>query len=53
MKRESLILISPPPVMPEKWTEHKNLGAGPRCENYKDNDLTRRFAEECGLVCRR
>ena len=53
MKRESLIVISPPPVMPDQWTQHRNLGPGPSKENYKDNELTRRFAEECGLVARR
>ena len=53
MKRESLIVVSPPPVMPDKWRQHRNLGPGPRYENCKDNDLTRMFAEECGLVSRR
>ena len=54
LKRESLIVVSPPPVMPEKWSQHRNLGPGPSSyQNCKDNELTRKYAEECGLVSRR
>ena len=53
MKRESLIMISPPPMMPDKWSQHLNLGPGPSYENCKDNELTRKYAGECGVVARR
>ena len=42
MKRESLILVSPPPVMPERW-------------KHPDKDLarTKEYAKECSLVAGR
>ena len=42
MKRESLILVSPPPVMAERW---KNPD--------KDLARTKEYAKECSLVAGR
>ena len=44
IKREAIILISPPPVIPDKWMKYKNSLPGPVMENYKDNELTKKFA---------
>ena len=42
VKRESLILVSPPPVIPERW-------------KHPDKDLarTKEYAKECSLVAGR
>ena len=29
------------------------MGPGPKCENYKDNELTKKYAEECKTVAAR
>jgi len=52
-KKEAIVIISPPPIIPEKWMRHRNMGPGPKCENYKDNELTKKYAEECKTVAAR
>ena len=51
--KEALVIISPPPILPEKWTAALNLRPGPTLPNCKSNDLTRTFAKECGEVAKR
>ena len=51
--KEAFIIISPPPVLPDKWTNTLNLRPGPKLPNCKSNDLTKAYASECGEVAKR
>ena len=53
VKKESIILIAPPPILPEKWTKFKNSCPGPEYKNCKDNDLTKTYAAEVGKIASR
>jgi len=50
--KDKLVLVSPPPVLPQVWTQHLNSlpGPGGPHPNCKDNQLTLRFSEECKAV---
>lgn len=52
-KKETLVLISPPPISPEKWARHQADRPGPAYQNCKDNELNKKFALECGAVANR
>ena len=51
--KESLVIVSPPPILPEKWTAALNMRPGPTLPNCKSNELTKVFAKECGEVAKR
>ena len=51
--KESIILIAPPPILPEKWTKYRNSCPGPEYKNCKDNELTKKYAAEVGKVASR
>ena len=53
IKKESIILIAPPPILPEKWTKYRNSCPGPEYKNCKDNELTKKYAAEVGKVASR
>ena len=53
IKKESIILIAPPPILPEKWTKYRNSCPGPEYKNCKDNELTKKYAAEAGKVASR
>ena len=53
IKKESIILIAPPPILPEKWTKYRNSCPGPEYQNCKDNELTKKYAAEVGKVASR
>ena len=53
VSKDALVIISPPPVLPEKWTAALNLRPGPSLPNCKSNDLTKSFAKECREVAKR
>ena len=53
IKKESIVIMSPPPILPEKWTQYRNSLPGPKYENCKDNQLTKQYAAECGKVAGR
>ena len=53
VKKESIILIAPPPILPDKWTKFRNSCPGPEYKNCKDNTLTKKYALEAGKVASR
>ena len=53
IKKESIVIISPPPILPDKWSQYRNSLPGPKYENCKDNQLTKQYASECGKVAAR
>jgi len=53
VKKEALILVSPPPVLPDVWTAHLNSQPGPAQANCKSEALTLSMAKEVGEVAKR
>ena len=53
IKKESIILIAPPPILPDKWTKYRSTCPGPEYKNCKDNDLTKTYAAEVGKIASR
>merc|ERR1719447_135785 len=53
VKKEALVLVSPPPVLPEVWTAHLNSQPGPAQANCKSGALTAAMAKEVGEVAKR
>lgn len=53
IKKDFIILISPPPILPDKWTKFRNSCPGTEYKNCKDNDLTKKYAAEVGKVASR
>ena len=53
INKESIILIAPPPILPDKWTKFRNSCPGPEYKNCKDNELSKKYAIEVGKVASR
>eukprot|EP00092_Neocalanus_flemingeri_P041233 GFUD01044893.1.p1 GENE.GFUD01044893.1~~GFUD01044893.1.p1 ORF type:complete len:247 (+),score=69.79 GFUD01044893.1:74-814(+) len=53
VSKQALVIISPPPILPEKWNATLSLRPGPPLPNCKSNELTKTFAKECGEVAKR
>jgi len=53
VKKEALVLVSPPPVLPDVWTAHLNNQPGPAQANCKSEALTAGMAKEVGEVAKR
>jgi len=53
VKKEALVLVSPPPVLPDVWTAHLNSQPGPAQANCKSEALTTGMAKEVGEVAQR
>jgi len=53
VKKEALVLVSPPPVLPDVWTAHLNNQPGPAQANCKSEALTMGMAKEVGEVAKR
>jgi len=51
--KDRIILVSPPPVLPQVFTDHLNQNPGPLLQNFKSSELTKAMAEECGAVAAR
>jgi len=53
IKKEAILLVSPPPILPDKWAQYRRSCPGPEYRNCKDNQLTAQYAEETGRVAAR
>merc|ERR1719356_1450790 len=53
VKKEALVLVSPPPVLPEVWTAHLNNQPGPKQANCKSEALTKSMGKEVDVVAKR
>merc|ERR1719228_2831164 len=53
VKKEALVLVSPPPVLPEVWTAHLNNQPGPKQANCKSEALTESMGKEVEVVAKR
>ena len=51
--RERLVLVTPPPVLPQAWAATLASRPGPRLPSCKDQELTRSLAEEVKAVAAR
>merc|ERR1719394_395924 len=53
VKKEALVLVSPPPVLPEVWTAQLNNQPGPKQANCKSEALTKSMGKEVEVVAKR